>query len=438
MDYTGRRILEIVRPNNELEELLAIKEEKDFIVCLRCNARSKKGEVTLPVGAYFCPHCLELGRVHSLGKFYHRKPKPQKAIKGALTWKGELTKGQENISQKIVQTIAEEKSLLVHAVTGAGKTEMIFKGIEEALACGKRVGIAIPRVDVCMELYPRMQEAFSTVEIGLLHGKNKEEFRDLPLIICTTHQLLRFYHYFDVLIVDEADAFPFAYNEQLAFAMKNACQMTHSLIYLTATPDKELLKKMETAVLPARFHRKPLVVPQFVWCKDWRVKIKKKQLPKSFQKAIQDCIADGFPFLIFCPVISLLPLLKEAISKTFKDLSFETVSSIDPERLQKVELMRERKLQCLITTTILERGVTFADVSVLIFGANHQVYTHSSLVQISGRVGRKLSRPTGRLIYLHDGKTRAMIEAKKQIENMNKLALELGLIETMEEEICNV
>ncbi|MDR2833852.1 MAG: DNA/RNA helicase, partial [Streptococcaceae bacterium] len=105
------------------------------------------------------------------------------------------------------------------------------------------------------------------------------------------------------------------------------------------------------------------------------------------------------------------------------------VSSIDPQRLEKVEAMRKQKIQCLITTTILERGVTFADVSVIVLGANHHVYTKSSLVQISGRVGRKLSRPTGRLIYLHDGKTKAMIQAKKQIQEMNRLAKKLNLID---------
>ena len=44
--------------------------------------------------------------------------------------------------------------------------------------------------------------------------------------------------------------------------------------------------------------------------------------------------------------------------------------------------MRQQKTDILITTTILERGVTFDAVSVIVYGANHRVFTSSTLVQI--------------------------------------------------------
>ncbi|MDR2832115.1 MAG: DEAD/DEAH box helicase family protein, partial [Streptococcaceae bacterium] len=313
-------------PKDGLIELPTMQEEKNNIRCLRCNGLSLKEKVKLPNGSYFCPYCMELGTVKSSHKFYHKKAQLHAPLWNTLTWHGSLTKGQQMISDSVVEAIKKTEKLLVHAVTGAGKTEMIFEGIQVALEKGLTVGIAIPRVDVCIELYPRMKEAFSTIEIGLLHGRSKEEFRDLPLIICTTHQLMRFYDYFDVLIVDEVDAFPFAYNEQLAFALKNACKKTHSLIYLTATPSQDLLKEMPLVTLPARFHRKLLTVPEFIWCGNWREKLLKKKLAKSFRKVIRNCIEDDFPFLIFCPVIDLLPLLKEAITQKFGTLTFETVS----------------------------------------------------------------------------------------------------------------
>ena len=43
-------------------------------------------------------------------------------------------------------------------------------------------------------------------EIALLHGESEPYFRT-PLVVATTHQLLKFYHAFDLLIVDEVDAF---------------------------------------------------------------------------------------------------------------------------------------------------------------------------------------------------------------------------------------
>ena len=52
-------------------------------------------------------------------------------------------------------------------------------------------------------------------------------------------------------------------------------------------------------------------------------------------------------------------------------------------------------------------------------------YTHltkSSLIQIGGRVGRSMDRPTGDLIFFHNGLNRSIKNAIKEIKLMNKEA----------------
>lgn len=44
-----------------------------------------------------------------------------------LKWLGELTPYQAEVSEKLLETYQKQKDSLVHAVTGAGKTEMIYK-----------------------------------------------------------------------------------------------------------------------------------------------------------------------------------------------------------------------------------------------------------------------------------------------------------------------
>ena len=109
---------------------------------------------------------------------------------------------------------------MVHAVTGAGKTEMMYQVVATAIKAGKAVCIATPRIDVCIELYGRMKEDFSC-PISLLHGESEPYFRT-PLVIATTHQLLKFYQAFDLLIIDEVDAFPYVDNPILYKAAQNA------------------------------------------------------------------------------------------------------------------------------------------------------------------------------------------------------------------------
>ena len=86
---------------------------------------------------------------------------------------------------------------------------MLFALIAECMRNGKRACIATPRIDVVNELYPRFKEAFQEIKIGKYHGQEYHEPELEQLTICTTHQLMKFYHAFDLLVIDEVDSFPY-------------------------------------------------------------------------------------------------------------------------------------------------------------------------------------------------------------------------------------
>ena len=60
------------------------------------------------------------------------------------------------------------------------------------------------------------------MEIGKYHGREEKEAANEQLVICTTHQLLKYYQAFDLLIIDEIDSFPYAGNPPVAFCAGNA------------------------------------------------------------------------------------------------------------------------------------------------------------------------------------------------------------------------
>ena len=74
----------------------------------------------------------------------------------------------------------------------------------------------------------------------------------------------------------------------------------------------------------------------------------------------------------------------------------------------------------LVTTAVLERGVTVKDLQVIIFGADHPLYTSSALIQISGRVGRKKDAPTGEVVFIARRETNEMVEAVNEIKEANE------------------
>lgn len=93
-----------------------------------------------------------------------------------------------------------------------------------------------------------------------MYQNSGQEYTYTQLVVCTVHQLLRFYHAFDLLVIDEVDAFPYVNDHQLHYAVANAKKINSSTLYLTATPDRYLKQqihqeKLAVTCLPLRYHR---------------------------------------------------------------------------------------------------------------------------------------------------------------------------------------
>ncbi len=120
----------------------------------------------------------------------------------------------------------------------AGKTEMLFPLIAHELGLNHRVAVVTPRIDVVLELAPRLQAAFAGTSMAVQYGGTPWPEAPTSLLVATTHQLLRYYHHFDLVIVDEVDAFPFSQTPMLAAAVAQANR--GPTVYLSATPPRRL------------------------------------------------------------------------------------------------------------------------------------------------------------------------------------------------------
>lgn len=425
-NYLGRLFTEQELSVEERElsvKLSSMRKEKGKLVCQRCDSMIQE-EWFLPLDAYYCRECLLMKRVRSDQALYYF-PQEDFPKQDVLKWKGQLTPFQAKVSEGLLQALESKQPTLVHAVTGAGKTEMIYQVVAKVINNGGAVCLASPRIDVCLELYKRLQNDF-TCDIALLHGESEPYFRT-PLVIATTHQLLKFYQAFDLLIVDEVDAFPYVDNKMLYKAVKNCVKEDGLSIFLTATSTDELDKKvrlgeLKRLSLPRRFHGNPLIIPKPIWLSALNSYLDKNRLPPKLKSYIEKQRKTGYPLLMFASEIKKGEKLKEILQEKFPKEKIGFVSSVTEDRLEQVQAFRDRNLTILISTTILERGVTFPCVDVCVIEANHRLFTKSSLIQIGGRVGRSIDRPTGDLIFFHDGLNRSIKKAIKEIKMMNKEA----------------
>ena len=332
----------------------------------------------------------------------------------------DLTEDQKRISQLLIDNYRKGKNTLVHAVCGSGKTEIVLSVIRYAIECGERVGFAIPRRDVVIEIYHRMHEIFKRNKVVYVCGGHTEETEG-ALVILTTHQLYRYKKYFDLLIVDEIDAFPFNGNKTLEAFFKNAVKRNY--IMMSATPTDNALKMLEekngeTVELFSRYHMHPLPVPKVIKRK-WLL------LHVELVSILRKMLKETKQVFIFTPTIDECELLFMFLKLFVKEGT--CLHSKKDNRQEIIADFRDKKYKYIVTTAILERGVTFPNLQVIVFKADHSIYDSHALIQIAGRVGRKRDYPEGEVIFLvHDineeiNKSIAEIErANKSLQNLSK------------------
>lgn len=334
----------------------------------------------------------------------------------------ELSEQQTYASSHIIRGIQQRENILLHAVTGAGKTEMMFAGIQYARQQGLNVAIVSPRVDVVVEISKRITESFKEESIDVLY-QGQSQTNNGHFVIATVHQLYRFKQHFDVIFIDEVDAFPLAMDPLLMQTLIHASASVYSHIYMTATPSLRLLKQFNRdniITLPARYHRKPLPIPKFHY-----FKFKPKRMQRYLLKLLQKQLEHQRVTLVFFNQIEAMEQALCHYQKYFKDLV--AVHSEDALRFEKVEALRAGNHPIIFTTTILERGFTMAHLDVIVIDS--QKFKAAALIQIAGRTGRKLQDTSGLVLFLHNGVTLSMLQAKRQIKQMNQLGLKKGWLD---------
>lgn len=360
----------------------------------------------------YCRKCVTFKRI-----LLEEEPIPArydvKGDCGDYTFSYELTSFQKNISIRALKWL-KNYDVLIKAVCGAGKTEIAVLSMAYYLNKGLKVAYAIPRREVVKDLYWRFMKIFKNAKVTAIYG-NHHDVLNGDLIICTTHQLFRFYKTFDLLILDEVDAYPLAGNKELMNIALNSCK--GRIIFSTATVNdflKEVLNKRNYKELNlyVRPSLKPLIEPKVYILNKMLIYIYLFYLLKRMNN---QCI-------IFVSNKKLCRFLYY-IYKQFFNCTY--VYSGLEKRDENIKAFKDKKYKYIFSTTVLERGVTFLDINAIIINTNKNVFDEGSLVQMLGRVGRNYKNPYGEAYILSCHKD---VEITKAVNNIKEANEKLSLL----------
>ncbi|WP_164508347.1 DEAD/DEAH box helicase [Companilactobacillus kedongensis] len=423
-EFLGGRILDLKTLEPEIiEQLLelgstivpATFEKQQELFCRRCLMKISNNSA-------YCRNCLNMGKIQSTSQLLISSTRLNFGFQESpMTWSGTLTQLQQKVSKELIEAFYNQSDHLIWAVTGAGKTEMTFPLLSEIIFSGKRVAFCSPRVDVCIELFPRIKSAFPQTTIGLFHGKSEQPYVVTQIVIATTHQLIRFEKAFDVLIVDEVDSYPLASNVMLEKAINKSIKETGNTYYLSATPPKKLLEQVKAgqvgiSKLYQRFHGHPLPEPK---CHLLYKVTDFLRINPQIQFKIKKLLSNNQRFMLFFPNIPQMKDFEKKIRRRFPQSKLVSVSSKDPDRLKKVQSFRDNHVQAILTTTILERGVTFKNITVIVVDADAQEFSKTSLIQIAGRAGRSADSYDDEVHFYYQNYNKQIKMACSEIKYLN-------------------
>jgi len=359
--------------------------------CPRCSNTNKEYFFTLN-GYIYCRKCI----TYIGDKASHRYV----VNNGFYKLKYKLTQEQEKASDFVLANIIDKKNCAVNAVCGAGKTEIIYDSLKYCLNNGLKVGIAIPRKDVVIELQSRIEKDFNVKVIGVYGGNT--DILEADIIVFTTHQSFRYVGYFDVLIIDEIDAFPYSKDTVLQQITK---QCSKVFVYLSATMPKyiEKDKNISKYYLNKRYHGYKLPIPKCKECISMIMTLK-RQLHKYKNKVV----------LVYFPTIKL----QTEVNKKVK--CNKLVNSRTTDREKVLEEIKKMKKGVVFTTTILERGITIKDVQVIVYNADHNLFNEDTLIQISGRAGRDKIYHDGNIVFICKSKNKIIKRAINTLKKANE------------------
>lgn len=350
---------------------------------------------------YYCRKCISFGQVYTT-TIYSDKKRGNANPNARYHLEYSLTKEQLSLSTKLVQRYQNHLNSKVKAVCGAGKTEIVYPVIQYALQRGDRVCFTTPRKELTKELYQRIQEQFLGIEIGLVYGGHIE-CDEAPFIVCTTHQLYRFPNTFDLLILDEMDAFPYSHDEVLQQLLFHSIKGNY--IFMSATMQEE-----DMLVLQKRYHGYPIPLPT---CKI----VSKPMMMYLCIREIKRYQRMKKPVLVYVPTIALTTKIARVL-KVFHIACGIAHSKVTNSK-ENIEQLVQHQIDVLVCTTVLERGITISNVQVIVLYGEYPIYDTETLVQIVGRVGRKAAHPTGQVTIYSEYKTKAIRSCIKTIQKDN-------------------
>jgi primosomal protein N' (replication factor Y) len=264
------------------------RRQRDALSALVQDGGAPRGEIAVAELAAGTVTLETLKRLEARGlvalSARESRRRPSLVSVGARSHRPRLSSDQQRALGGIVAALegGGKRELLLHGVTGSGKTEVYIAAAEAALRCGKGSIVLVPEIALTPQITSRFETRFGD-RVALLHsrlprGERRDEWRRIAsgeARICVGPRSAVFAPVTDlglVVIDEEHDA---SYKQEgdprydaREVARHRAAESGAALVAGTATPRPETWRAFPRLELPARADGRPLPPVELVDLRD--------------------------------------------------------------------------------------------------------------------------------------------------------------------------
>lgn len=316
------------------------------------------------------------------------------------TFPFEFTDGQKSAVNDIYNdmTSGSVMNRLMQGDVGSGKTAVSLCAIFVAVKSGYQAVMIAPTEVLARQNYIACQRAFPNYNVSLITGSNtakekKEIKKDLLEgkinIIVGTHALLQSdveFKKLSLCVCDEQQRFGVAQRSSL---MNKG--ITPDVLVMSATPIPRTLSLIFYGDLDITTIKDKPKMRQTI-----STNIVPREKYNDMLKFIEKEVAEGKQAYFVCPkiegddegaVISVTELYENLKEKMSVRISLLHGKMRDDEKNRIMQDFKEKKIDVLVSTTVIEVGVDIPDATVMVI-YNAERFGLSQLHQLRGRVGR--------------------------------------------------
>lgn len=164
-----------------------------------------------------------------------------------------LTKEQEEVKQRIEDSLNHYETFLLHGVTGSGKTEIYIKLIETVIKMNKTAIVLVPEISLTTQISKRFYDAFGS-DVAILHsslsdGEKHDEYIKIAsglvhVVVGTRSAIFAPLKNLGIIIIDEEDAQSYKQDNNPRYHARNIAKYRAQynnipLVLASATPSLE-------------------------------------------------------------------------------------------------------------------------------------------------------------------------------------------------------